>query len=721
MSRIAGSMIAILVVVAPAAADEGRFAGFPTIGKTAKGEKSTKVIASDPAEGLLRPKWTRAMADLGSSVNLFRYRGDIYFVHGAGDGHRGAAAELKNKRFIYVSQDEGKTWKLLPQPPGAMFGKYVMPVGERLYDFGFEDGCTCVQTSDDGVKWTPKQKVYKAPYWLYGVNYDPISKMFWCAAQSMAVGEKPDGSWILRDVHLVKSQDAIHWEHVSTLPIAHVNISEAALRFEPDRTMSVIVRRKWSGDSCTLAVAKPPYTQWEVSTLPEVAEGHSFFEAGGQVFLGSRAYYRDDIPEIRANKSLRYVSADGVAYTVIHRFTKDRKLVAWAVVDSMGDCSYPRFVETPTEILVAYYSEHEDNICKPYLAAFDKRRFLAPIADTTPDSTKFPPIGKVLPGKRSVEVITSDAVTAGLRPKWTRAMADGGSPVELYRFRGALHYLHGPGDAQREGQAGMSRYVSTDEGRAWKEVPAAPGPAADTYSLSANDKLFRYAFDGAQTWVRTSDDGVKWTRPEKAYKPPFRLYGVVHDPASKLYWCAAHFVPGKVPGEREVHLIRSKDGVRWDYVSTVATSGVPKVGEAAMHFEPDRTALVAFCSNTASSHFRAVSRPPYKDWQLSELPDIAEGHFYFTAGGRTFLASRAKYVGDNAAVKKNSPYVAIYRLVKSRELQFWAVLDSMGECGQPRLVETPTGILCAYYSQHQDGVRKPFLAAFDKTEFLRKR
>ena len=61
---------------------------------------------------------------------------------------------------------------------------------------------------------------------------------------------------------------------------------------------------------------------------------------------------------------------------MIYKFTRDRRLVPWAVMDSMGDCSYPHLVETPTEILCAYYSQHEDKVCKVYLSAFDKREFL---------------------------------------------------------------------------------------------------------------------------------------------------------------------------------------------------------------------------------------------------------------------------------------------------------------------------------------------------------
>ena len=64
------------------------------------------------------------------------------------------------------------------------------------------------------------------------------------------------------------------------------------------------------------------------------------------------------------------------SFAIIYRFTKERKLEPWAVMDSMGDCSYPFLVETPTEILCAYYSQHEDRVCKVFLCGFDKKEFL---------------------------------------------------------------------------------------------------------------------------------------------------------------------------------------------------------------------------------------------------------------------------------------------------------------------------------------------------------
>jgi hypothetical protein len=150
------------------------------------------------------------------------------------------------------------------------------------------------------------------------------------------------------------------------------NASESTLRFEKNGAMVIVIRRKYSA-TCNVAVGRPPYKEWEITDRPVIAEGEHFYEIGGQTFLASRALYRGDDLRIKANKKLFIGRRD---YSMVYRFTDDRRMAPWAVMDSMGDCSYPHLVETPTEVLCAYYSQHEDEVCKAYLCAFDKEAFL---------------------------------------------------------------------------------------------------------------------------------------------------------------------------------------------------------------------------------------------------------------------------------------------------------------------------------------------------------
>lgn len=363
-----------------------QFSGFPEIGKHRPGNRSREVINSDAVKNVVRPKWTRAMDDLGGWVGMFRMKKNIIFFYPHCDGHRGKKYEATGKVIRYLSKDEGKTWQRLPASDNVP--DEVIVVGDTAYGYNFPGHIqTLVQTSPDGINWSEPKKVYKSPFWLYGVMYDKTSKQFWAAAHAINKAVK-----YTRQIHLVKSDDGFDWKHVSTVHYGQRE-SESILRFEEDRTMVILIRKKQaSGSMCWVAVGKPPYKKWDITERPVIMEGEHFFDIGGQTFVGSRALYLGDDPRIKANEFLFNKGRRG--FSIVYKWTLDRQLKPWAVMDSMGDCSYPQLVETPTEILCAYYSQHEDKVCKPYLCAFDKAEFLAGPAECgegrDPDAKKPP-------------------------------------------------------------------------------------------------------------------------------------------------------------------------------------------------------------------------------------------------------------------------------------------------------------------------------------------
>jgi len=369
---IASSTFATLAGDHAQAAEADRFAGFPPLGKYRQTERTLPVITSDGVANVLRPKWTRAMADLGGWPTMFRFHGDIYFVFYHGDGHRYKQHEATNRLITLRSRDEGKTWtettSCPPNDPAKFQGTpEFVAAGDTLFCYDFNSARqTQVRTSTDGSTWSEPRDCYKAPFYFWGVIYDPVSKLFWCPPHAIPhVGTSSE-----RQVHLIKSQDGVNWEFVSQVA-PFDNSSESTLRFEADRTMTVIVRRKY-GKTCNVAVAKPPYTNWEMSERPLIAEGEHFYEIGGKTYLASRASYRGNDPRVLANPK---VFDDRKSYSTIYRWN-DRQLVEMAVMDSMGDCSYPHLIETPDEVLCGYYSQHENGLCKAYLCAFDKQAFL---------------------------------------------------------------------------------------------------------------------------------------------------------------------------------------------------------------------------------------------------------------------------------------------------------------------------------------------------------
>lgn len=354
-------------------ADE-QFAGFPKIGVQRQADRTQEVITSDGVKNVLRPKWTRAMTDLGGWPSMFRFKGDIYFVFYHGDGHRYKKFEATDKLKTYRSRDDGRTWTEVPSCPPNDPNKFqgtpefvAAPDKICCYDFNAQKQPQ-VRTSTDGETWSEPQDSYLPPFFFWGAMYDPVSEMYWAPPHAIpGVGKSND-----RQIHLINSKDGIKWELVSVVA-KYDNASESTLRFDTDRTMTIVIRRKY-GSTCNVAVAKPPYTAWDITERPIIAEGEHFYEIGGQTFLASRANYRGDDERVLNSP---HVFDKRRSYATIYKWTQDRQPVEWAVMDSMADCSYPHLVETPDEILCGYYSQHENGLCKAYLCGFEKDRFLA--------------------------------------------------------------------------------------------------------------------------------------------------------------------------------------------------------------------------------------------------------------------------------------------------------------------------------------------------------
>ena len=137
--------------------------------------------------------------------------------------------------------------------------------------------------------------------------------------------------------------------------------------------MTIVIRRK-HGSSCSVAVGQPPYTEWEITSRPMLAEGEHFYEIAGKTYMTSRAAYKGNDKRVLSNPKI-YGSRR--AYSMIYHMTPKREFVPWATMDSMGDSSYPCLLETKEGILCVYYSQHEDDVSKIFLCLYDKPEFLA--------------------------------------------------------------------------------------------------------------------------------------------------------------------------------------------------------------------------------------------------------------------------------------------------------------------------------------------------------
>jgi hypothetical protein len=351
------------------------FDGFPQINVVQPGNRTFSTpLTSDYVQGPLRPKWTRAMTDVGGWPAMYEFKNDIYLEFDLVDGHRGANAPGATGQLVRLrSSDQGQTWERLDSSAFGtrLYGEYVVK-GDTLYRYEWvtAEWRNWISTSTDGVNFTAPVSVYEPSFIMYDVTYhEPTNKFYATPHYLPTAGDE----WN-RQVRLIESDNGFDWQF--RLPLHSGSSSETALHVGDDGSMVAMVRQKWNGSDFMMVEGAPPYDHW-ISTPGNVElEGHQFFDVDGQLFIGSRAYLPAELVNAQNYADNLALGQTRQPYTAIYRVEDDFSLTLWAVLDSLGDNSYPRIVATDDEVLVAYYSQHEDGVDKVFLSAFDKDVFL---------------------------------------------------------------------------------------------------------------------------------------------------------------------------------------------------------------------------------------------------------------------------------------------------------------------------------------------------------
>lgn len=154
----------------------------------------------------------------------------------------------------------------------------------------------------------------------YGVNYQFDSI------------DEPD--WRL---WLMKTSDGIHYEKVSQLAV-DCRPNEATVRFAPDGTMSILVRRESGNCFAWFGRAAAPFTDWRWFDTGESLGGPNFiYLPDGSIFAGGR---------VRGKTGLGRITTDG-------------KFQSLETLPSAGDNSYPGFCLVGNTLWISYYSSHD--------------------------------------------------------------------------------------------------------------------------------------------------------------------------------------------------------------------------------------------------------------------------------------------------------------------------------------------------------------------------
>jgi len=216
----------------------------------------------------------------------------------------------------------------------------------------------------------------------------------------------------------------------------------------------------------------------------------------------------------------------------------------------------------------------------------------------------------------------------------------------------------------------------------------------DPQFVATKDRLFLYTpcllRSKCTSFVSHTDDGKNWSKPQKVYEERYILWKpIVHE---GTFWATAHHkAEGKDGGKiRDVHLIRSKDGIEWEKVSTIRAGNWES--ETTIHFQPSGEIIAFLRQKYGGGGSFMEAKPPYTHW--SERPSNVHlsGHAAYEFDGVTYLFSRS-YKGRSAGT-------TLYTY-DGKKLVPYCEFPSGGDCSYPAAVRIGDEMLVSYYSTHE--------------------
>jgi len=299
----------------------------------------TPPVAAEDAPKLVEPLEVRAVVADGkhNAFTAFARWKDAYWLsfrkatsHGSGDGD-----------LIVLRSPDAKKWEqvkrldALPDDRDPQF----LATEKRLflYDPALKGGklTSFVTFTEDGETWSEPQPVYKPTY----IFWKPVAH----EGRYYATAHVKSRDGKAREVHLIVSDDGLEWDKVSEIRGGNWE-SETTLLFDGD-TLYAFLRQKYASPQSSILIAKPPYKQWKEKPTPRLHfSGHAAYRFDGVHYFLTRTFESG-----RKNPGV-----------LIYTF-KDGQLTPYCRLPAGGDCAYATAVQRGGEMLVAYYSSHEES------------------------------------------------------------------------------------------------------------------------------------------------------------------------------------------------------------------------------------------------------------------------------------------------------------------------------------------------------------------------
>ncbi len=292
--------------------------------------------------------WDRAAHS--AFTDLIRFQGHLYCTFREGTGH----IPGQNGVIRVVRTSDGMNWEsiaLLEEPHVDLRDpklsitpdqRLMLNMGASEYHGSDRKGIESqvAFSNREGTRFAPVQKAVLPTKFLTG--FDRLWRVTWHKGWAWGcVQQVPTGKE--RSLHLVRSRDGIHYEHVTQLDVDHP--TETTLRFLDDDTMLAMIRRTGTSPDGWIGISEPPYVNWDFQVSNKRFGGPNLTRLPNGVWLAGSRGYGGKAPRMEL-----------WAFDL-----KTRKFRDVLSLPSGGDTSYPGFVidEKQNRVWVSYYSSHE--------------------------------------------------------------------------------------------------------------------------------------------------------------------------------------------------------------------------------------------------------------------------------------------------------------------------------------------------------------------------
>jgi len=256
--------------------------------------------------------------------------------------------------------------------------------------------------------------------------------------------------------------------------------------------------------------------------------------------------------------------------------------------------------------------------------------------------------------------------------------------------------------------------IASDELYRWERVGVpvnTTGDDRDPHLIVADDRL--YVIVGTSSWseampeigkekryVRTycsyTDDGINWSKPQQIYEDHYWVWGVGY--ADGIFYGLAYSGDGKLAdAATHLHLVRSNDALDWEKVSQVSPDG----SEATFRMAEDGTMRVAIRDKKETMLSIATAKPPFEDWQLTDVDKIIPAPKLIQVGGQEYIIGHHHLPDSNNPGSYIDRRTSVWR-IEDYKLEHVLDLPSSGDTSYVGvIIQEDESVLLIYYSQHE--------------------